>query len=329
MSQIPKVVVMGGGTGIFPVIQAIRHLNCEITTVVAVSDSGSSTGRIRDEFGFQPVGDLRQSLAALAESQGEEWIREILLYRFKKGSGLKGHNLGNLILTALQDMTGDTTKAMEIAEKVFRLNGAVVPVTPDNVNLEIHYEDGSVAVGEHILDEKDTKQKVVGIALTPPAHLNPVAAQAMLEADLIIVGPGDYYASLMAVLMVDGVKSVLAQTKAQIMYVMNIMTRATQTKDMTAAEHLKGIEDAIGRAVDIVLANDQVIPQDILELYAKEGEYPVVDDLAKDSRVLRTHLISDQLAKQQAYDTAHRSLLRHDSDKLKTVLERLVTEPQA
>jgi len=322
----PKVVVMGGGTGIFPVIRALKRLNTAITTVVAVSDSGSSTGRIRDEFGFQPVGDLRQSLAALAESQGEEWIRKILLYRFQKGTGLKGHNLGNLILTALQDMTGDTTKALEIAEKVFRLDGAVVPVTQDNVNLEIHYDDGSTAVGEHILDEVPPAAKTISsIALTPKADLNPTAEAAIENAQLIIIGPGDYYASLMAVLMVEGLPAALAKSQAKVVYVMNIMSRATQTKDMTAIQHLQGIEAAIGKKIDIILSNNQVIPAPILALYAHEDEFPVSDDLGADERVIRTNLISDQLAQQQAYDTAHRSLLRHDSDKLCVILKQLLT----
>lgn len=325
MNHSPKVVVMGGGTGIFPVITALKHLNVQLSTVIAVSDSGSSTGRIRDEFGFQPVGDLRQSLAALAESEGEEWIRKILLYRFSKGDGLKGHNLGNLILTALQDMTGDTTEALEIAEKVFRLNGTVIPVTGDNINLQINYEDGTSEVGEHVLDHKPEKpKKIKDIALTPEAHLHPLAKAALLEADLIIIGPGDYYASLMAVLMVKGIPETLAQAKAKIVYIMNIMTRATQTKDMTAEQHAQGIEAAIGKKLDYILTNSQPVPQETLAIYAHEGEFPVVDDLATQHHVIREHLISDELAQKQTYDAAHRSLLRHDSQKLQKVLQSLL-----
>lgn len=325
MSKALQVVVMGGGTGTFPVIRALKRLGADITTVIAVSDSGGSTGRIRDEFGFQPVGDLRQSLAALAENDGEDWIRKILLYRFEKGSGLKGHNLGNLILTALQDMTGDTTRALEIAEKVFRIEGAVIPVTQDNVSLKINYTDGSSVIGEHVLDEKTTHpKKVADIELTPPAHLNPAAATAIQAADLIIIGPGDYYASLMAVLKVQGVADTLTQTKAKIVYVMNIMTRATQTKDMTALDHLQGIEHVINKKVDHILVNNQTIPKATLALYAAEAEYPVVDNLHQDHRVQRAHLLSDELAQQQKHDTAHRSLLRHDHQKLQNAIQELL-----
>lgn len=323
-----NVVVMGGGTGTFPVISALKHLPVNVSTIIAVSDSGGSTGRIRDEFGFQPVGDLRQSLAAMAESDGEQWIRKILLYRFDKGEGLKGHNLGNLILTALQDMTGDTTKALEIATKIFRIDGTVIPVTQDTVDLLINYTDGSQAVGEHVFDEhQDNPKKVENITLTPHASLNPLAKEAILHADYIIIGPGDYYASLMAVLMVDGIKEVFAASKAKIMYILNIMTRATQTQNMSGHEHVAGIEQSIGKSLDYILVNDQEIKQHALELYAKEREYPVPDDLADDQRILRRPLLSDILIHQQAYDTAHRSLLRHDSHKLMLALAEVLQCP--
>jgi len=320
-----NVVVMGGGTGTFPVISALKHLPVNVSTIIAVSDSGGSTGRIRDEFGFQPVGDLRQSLAAMAESEGEQWIRKILLYRFDKGKGLRGHNLGNLILTALQDMTGDTTKALEIAEKVFRIEGTVIPVTQDDINIEIHYADGSQAVGEHNFDE-DTAipKKVEHIALTPHASLNPLAKKAILAADFILIGPGDYYASIMAVLMVDGIKEAFAQSQAKVMYLLNIMSRATQTLDMSAQDHVTGIEEALGQKLEYILINDQDIDPDTLDLYSKEKEYPVVDDLTADPRVVRKPLLSDELVHKQTFDTTHRSLLRHDSRKLMTTLAEIL-----
>lgn len=326
-TQPKKVVIMGGGTGIFPVISALKHLNTDITSVVTVSDSGGSTGRIRDEFGFQPVGDLRQSLAALAESEGQEWIKKILLYRFERGTGLKGHNLGNLILTALQDMTGNTTQALEIAEKVFRLDGKVIPVTQENVNLQIHFTDGTSAIGEHTLDAK-TKQpkKIKDISLVPEADLNPQAIIALEEADLIIIGPGDYYASLMAVLVAKGLASAFKKTQAKVLYIVNLMTRLTQTQDMTAKDHVTGIEKAIGQNVDFILVNNAAIDQPTLDLYAHESEYPVEDDLTTDHRVIRQAIISDTLVHKSAVDTTHRSLLRHDSQKLEKVLRKMLAD---
>jgi uncharacterized cofD-like protein len=320
----PQVVVMGGGTGTFPVISALKHFPVKISTIICVSDSGGSTGRIRDEFGFQPVGDLRQSLAALAENKGEDWIRKILLYRFAKGKGLEGHNLGNLILTALQDMTGDTSKALEIMERVFRLEGRVIPVTKDLVNLKIDYADGSSAVGEHILDEATKQPKVIAdIELVPHATLNPLAGEAIEQADVIIIGPGDYYASLMAVLVTEGSQAAFARTKAKIVYVSNLMTRLTQTHHMTAADHVKGIEAKLGRPVDVIMINNQQIPAHVLELYELESEFPVVDDLGDDPRVVRQGLVSESLAEKAAHDTAHRSLLRHDQTKLITIFAQM------
>ncbi len=323
-----KVVVMGGGTGTFPVVAGLKTLvdpQVDLSTIIAVSDSGGSTGKIRDEFGFQPVGDLRQSLAALAENEGEQWIRKILLYRFEKGTGLVGHNLGNLILTALQDMTGSTTEALEIAEKVFRIEGKVIPVTQDVVNLQIEYEDGSVVVGEHTLDQDVvTPKKIQQIRLVPTARINSVAAEVIRNANMIVIGPGDYYASLMATLIPEGVQDVFAQTQAKIVYIVNLMTRLTQTHGMTAKDHVAGIEKALGKSVDVIVFNDEQIPQATLDFYAKEQEFPVIDDLGDDSRVLRAPLLSQEIYRKSSTDTTHRSLLRHDKQKLSQVLTDLL-----
>lgn len=321
-----KIVVMGGGTGTYPVVSCLKNEPVDLTSIIAVSDSGGSTGRIRDEFGFQPVGDLRQALAALAESQGEEWIRKILLYRFEKGNGLQGHNLGNLILTALQDMTGDTTEALQIAEKVFRLDGKVIPVTRSNVNLEIEYEDGTTVVGEHLLDETpDTAKKIRKIELTPHAFINPLAAEAIQDADVIVIGPGDYYASLMATLVPEGVKQAFSRSRAKFVYIVNLMTRFTQTHGMSAGDHVRGIEDAIGQKLNYILINSKQIPAEVTELYGAEHEYPVVDDLGDDARVIRTDVLGNHVFAKQKFDTAHRSLLRHSPEKLRVVLSELIS----
>lgn len=319
-----KVVVIGGGTGIFPVTAGLRHLNVDISTIICVSDSGGSTGRIRDEFGFQPVGDLRQSLAALAESEGEEWIRKLLLYRFEKGESLKGHNLGNLILTALQDMTGSTSEALSKAEQIFRLKGEVIPSTEETVDLKIHYQDGTSAVGEHLLDDNSTAKPIADISLTPPAKLSTGAVVAIEKADYIIIGPGDFYGSLMSALSPDGLSDAFKRSKAQVIFIMNLMTRLTQTKDMTARDHLEKIEAKIGRKVDVVIINNEPIAENILTRYAKFGELPVVNDLDNDSRVVRGKILSDQIFVKGYEDNTHRELLRHDSRKLQKVLAEVM-----
>lgn len=325
LENIKKTVVMGGGTGTYCVISALKQLNVEIASVIAVSDSGGSTGRIRDEFGFQPVGDLRQSLAAMADPESQEWIQKILLYRFTKGKGLKGHNLGNLLLTALQDMTNDTGRALSIAEKIFNLNGTVIPVTTKNVNLKITYKDGSEVIGEHILDEKSPHPKQIAfVSLVPECQLNAEADAALRAADVIIIGPGDFYASLMASVIADGTKEAFAASNARIVYITNLMTRRTQTHGMTASDHVSKIESVIGRRIGTILVNNQPIPKETLAMYARAEEFPVTDDLGNRKGVVRSDLISTELSQQSKADTAYRSLLRHDSNKLRTVLKKVL-----
>lgn len=322
-----KVVVMGGGTGIYPVVTALKHLDVELSSIIAVSDSGGSTGRIRDEFGFQPVGDLRQSLAALAEDEGQAWIRKILLYRFTKGNGLKGHNLGNIILTALQDMTGDTGEALKIAQKIFRIEGQVIPVTTENVDLQITYSDGEKLIGEHVLDDDGlaTNRTITQVALVPEATINPEAANAIKDADAIIIGPGDLYASLVATLSAKDTALAFAESKATVVYILNLMTRFTQTRDMTAADHVATIEKAIGKKIDIILINSEPIPQPILEKYAESKEHPLKNDLTNDPRVVSASLITESVFEKGYTDNTHRSLLRHSSDKLRIVLDQLLS----
>ncbi len=326
MKKRVKTVVMGGGTGIFPVTTALKKLPVDIKTIIAVSDSGGSTGKIRDEFGFQPVGDLRQSLAALAEGEGQEWIKKLLLYRFEKGSGLKGHNLGNLILTALQDMTQDTTEALARAEQIFRLEGEVIPATEEFVDLKIIYQDGSEAIGEVTLDKNNFSKKIRKVELTPECHINPHAADAIKNADLVIIGPGDYYASLMATLAPKGTQRAIKQSQGKVVYILNLMTRITQTKDMSATDHVRGIEKRIGRNIDVILINDEPIPEDILHTYQKSGEHPIENDLTEDNRVVTAHIISKIKHQKKYQDNTHRELLRHDSKKLQQVLKSIINQ---
>jgi uncharacterized cofD-like protein len=326
MKKINKIVILGGGTGTFGVVSAIKPLPVKISTVIAVSDSGGSTGRIRDEFGFQPVGDLRQSLAALADPHDQEWIQKILLYRFEKGNGLKGHNLGNLILTALQDMTGNTTRALEIAALAFDLRGDVIPVTKKTVDLQITYTDGTQVVGEHLLDENPKKPKEIArVDLVPNCQASPKAIKAIHQANFIIIGPGDFYASLMATLVVPGVKEAISKSKAIVIYISNLMTRFTQTHNLTAKGHTKKIEDVIGKKVDIIIINSGKINPKVVKHYAEQHEFPVINDFPDDSKqVLSEDLVQTAVVKKSEVDNTYRSLLRHDPKKLGQVLENIL-----
>lgn len=320
-----KVVVMGGGTGTFPVITALKQIGADISAIIAVSDSGGSSGKIRDEFGFEPVGDLRQSLTALSSDKGQEWIRKILLYRFDKGTGLVGHNLGNLILTALQDMTKNTTKAVEIAEKIFRLEGSIIPVTTQPTDLHIHYTDGTTVVGEHILDEKVTHpKKIQSISLVPESTLNPKAFAAIVEADHIFIGPGDHYASILATLAVNDIPRAFSKTKAEVTYFLNLMTRYSQTHNMTAQDHVQEIESAIKKPVTRIILNNTIPQKKALELYKAQEEYPVVQNLGSDARVLSADLLLDEIIQTAKQDAVQRSLIRHDPNKIAHILQQIL-----
>ncbi len=316
-----NIVVIGGGTGIYPVVTALRELGEFCTCIINTSDSGGSTGRIRDEFGFPPVGDLRQSLAALADPESQAEIRDLLLYRFSKGVGLNGHNLGNLLLTAMQDLTGSTTKALEMAQSVFRIEGRVVPVSEDAYDLHVTYADGQKLRGEHELDEPNSPhQPVVELTLDPIPTLNPELPKILSDATHIIIGPGDYYASLQSVLLVPGMKEALKNSSAKIAFFVNIMTRATQTIHMTASDHVRGIEDSVGKRLDHIFINTGPIDKDELEHYAAADERPVKHDLMEDNRVLEDRFVAEAEL-QHGADVVARSLLRHNSDVVKKVLQ--------
>ncbi len=344
-----KVVVIGGGTGTSMVLSSLKGLKgIDLSAIISVADSGGSTGRLRDEFGFQPVGDLRQALAALAEQQvqsstpkggqakfkvqsrntNNNWIRKLLLYRFSKGEGLTGHNLGNLILTALQDMTGSTAKAIGVASKIFRLQGHIYPITTKPVNLVIEYSDGTVEIGEHILDDTDKHggDRIIGIKTSPRAEIYKQAKIAIENSSVIIIGPGDLYGSIMPNLVINGVDKAIKLSRAKLVFIMNLMTRYTQTHNMTAANHLEVIEKQIRRKFDAVIVNNGIIPAKILAAYQEQHEYPVVDDLKNDKagKIIRADLVKFTLTKQHLSDTVHRSYLRHDPLKLRLVLNKLI-----
>ncbi|NCN06418.1 MAG: YvcK family protein [Candidatus Pacebacteria bacterium] len=321
----PEILVIGGGTGIYPVVSALKQLSVKITTIIAVSDSGGSTGRIRDEFGFPPVGDLRQSLAALASLDSQRAIQELLLYRFERGSGLKGHNLGNLILTALQDKYRSTTKALEVAQQIFRIEGNVIPSTDTAVNLKITYQDGTEVLGEHHLDKAIKKpNKIAKVSLTPKCKVNPAVTKALSKADLIIIGPGDLYASLIAVLVTPGLSQALVHSKSPICYFLNLMTRQAQTHDMTATDHVTAIERILGFPLTKIIINTDPIPPEILTVYAAQQEFPVTDDVTNDDRILRKPLLEKTIHKQSSSDSVQRTLLRHSSKKIIPVIKSLL-----
>lgn len=321
-----KIVVIGGGTGSFVVLAGLRKYPTDLTAIVTVADSGGSTGRLRTEFGFLPVGDMRQCLAALALD--DDYIRKILLYRFAKGRGLKGHNLGNLILTALTDLTSSEPKAVETAARIFRLQGKILPITTSNIQLVATYEDGKVVVGEHKIDEPKHKEekRIIKLSTKPKSAIYSQAKKAIEQADLIVLGPGDLYTSILPNLVISGVKKAFSLTKAKIIYVVNLMTRFSQTPGFTAKDHVREIEKYLGRKLDFVLLNKGEIPKEILKLYQKEKGFPVKDDLKTKThfKLIKKNLLAPKVVIKPKGDVLKRSYLRHDSKKLAKTITSLL-----
>ena len=324
-----KIVVVGGGTGTYTVLRGLKryHDQLDLAAVVTMADAGGSTGRLRDEFGYLPVGDVRMALAALAADVDESHnlLRELFLYRFDRGEGLTGHNFGNLFLTALTDMLGSEASAIEAAGRILRVKGTVVPVTTDDVQLVATYADGAQVVGEGIIDAplaERSSHRIAHIELTPQATISPEAAEVLRTADVVIFGPGDLYTSILPNCVVDGFVAALQESGAVLCYVSNLMTKAGQTVGMSACDHVTAVYSCVGRYPDVVFVNGQALPEKVVEHYQDQGEYPVADDLdnCPEIEVVRACFLTDLVVSPRVGDVVRRSLLRHDADKLAQVL---------
>jgi len=321
--QKKQLVTIGGGTGTHTVLRGLKQYQNKValTAVVTMADSGGSTGRLRDEFGYLPVGDVRMALTALASDvdQHEELVRELFLHRFAKGTGLNGHNVGNLLLVALTDILGSEEAAIRAAGKLLRVQGRVLPVSTDPTDLIATYSDGVTITGEHQIDEPHSDRhphQITNIAVNPGVHVHPQVQTAIAEADLIVLGPGDLYTSVLANIAVPGVAQALRDTSATLVYVSNLMTKQGQTSGMGAAEHLAEITRYIGREPDVLLVNVTRLPADLLTTYAQDQEFPVVFNYEGTTRVVPADLLASETVQTKTGDTLKRSLIRHDSDKI-------------
>lgn len=320
--KTPKIVVVGGGTGTFVVLSGLKRHPVDLTAVVSMADSGGSNRVIRDEFGLLPTSDIRQCMVALAEDNGDSaLLRELFMYRFHKGKGISGMTFGNLFMAALADTMGSQEKAIEETGKILRIKGRILPVSIDKVDLMAEYENGVKVVGEHEIDKAEHKGslRITKFSTTPRARVDKHAARAIGEADLVVLGPGDLFTSVLADAVVAGVSQALRSCKGKVVYVVNLMTRWGQTYEYTASDHVAEIEKYIGKTVlDAVIVNSNFdYPKSLLRAYKKEKAKPVEDDLKGDGyKIVRRDLISFTRHKKALGDKLHRSLLRHDAVKL-------------
>lgn len=326
-----KIVVIGGGTGNFVVLSGLKkyYKEIDITAIVDMTDSGGSNKKLIDEFGLLPTSDIKQCLVALSpETEELSTLRQLFNYRFINGEGIKGHHFGNLFMAALSDILGSQKAAIEKTQEILKIRGKIVPVTYEKAELVAEYEDGSILEGEHLIDEPENhagKLKIIKLYTTPEINANPQAIAEIDAADLIILCPGDLYTSLLANIVVDGIADAIKKSRAKKIYVMNLMTKIGQTYGFTARDHLTAIEQYLGRTIGYVLINNQPVPRDVAEIYAKENEMPVIDDLSNPYyKVIRGDFLSRKRPQKNIADKLKRSLIRHDSDKLASELVKLV-----
>ncbi|OGY53619.1 MAG: hypothetical protein A2912_01190 [Candidatus Buchananbacteria bacterium RIFCSPLOWO2_01_FULL_40_23b] len=317
-----KIVVIGGGTGNFVVLSGLKQYKVDLSAIVSMADDGGSTGMLRDELGVLPPGDVRQCLVALSNSS--RLMRSLMNYRFENG-GLEGHNFGNLLLSALEKVTGSFEKAVEEVGKILSIEGKVIPVTANQVRLHMILEDGTLLRGEcEILLAKRSLLGFKSIYLEPYPKADHHALDEIRNADLIIFGPGGLYTSLIPNLLVEGVSEALRETKATKVFVMNLINKKVQTPGFKASHYLKEVSKFIGRDIfDYIIINSGKPSEELIKAYAAEGEL-IENDLEEDSRVMATELLNSELKEVQKGDVLTRNLIRHDSHKLAKELMSIV-----
>lgn len=270
--QGKKVVVIGGGTGLSTMLKGIKKYTSDITAIVTVADNGGSSGRIREEMGIMPPGDIRNCLVALANT--EPIMEKLLQYRFSEGS-LKGQNFGNLLIATLAEITGSFEEAVHVTSNVLAITGKVLPVTLEDVHLKAKFQDGKMVTGETEIVEygKETGSNICHIELNPklPAPTDDVI-KALMEAEMIILGPGSLYTSIIPNLLVKDMSVYIRRAKAQKIYIANIMTQPGETSKLSLEDHVVILEHYLGKNVlDAVIVNNEQVTKAQMKEYEEEG----------------------------------------------------------
>lgn len=321
LEQQTHVVCLGGGTGLFTLLLGLKTLSSiRISSIVSMSDDGGSTGRLRDMFGILPPGDIRRSLVAL--STAPDLLNELIQYRFEKGAELEGHNLGNLLLTALTQMRGSMGDAVRSLAEILNIQGQVVPVTETLNTLHAELENGAVISGEHRIDlfeGHDPKIKIKKLWQEPRAEANPDALEAIMNAKVIILGPGDLFTSVIPNFIVSGISEAICTSRAKKIYICNVMTKPGETTDFSVSDHVREVVKYLGKDVlDYVLSSSTRFSESSLQKYSVREQGPVIEkDPAAVSRVTKAKWISADVA-------SEKELLRHDSLKLSGEIKKIL-----
>ena len=276
LNRGPKIVAIGGGTGLSTLLRGLKLYSANLTAIVTVADDGGSSGRLRRDFGVLPPGDIRNCIAALADE--EKLLTELFQYRFAAGDGLMGHSFGNLFLTAMSEITGDLERAVVASSKVLAIRGRVLPATLTDVALWARLADGRTIKGESSIGASDGQIVEIGCNPANPPAL-PAAIAAIQEADYIIMGPGSLYTSVISNLLVPEIAAAIAARQVPRLYVCNIMTQPGETTGYTVADHIESIDRACGQKLfDAVLVQKNPPSAGCLQYYAEENSYPVLLD---------------------------------------------------
>lgn len=324
-----KIVTIGGGTGNFTILSGLKkYEDFSLSAIVSMADDGGSTGRLRDELGVLPPGDVRQCLVALSKESQE--VRDLFNYRFERGQ-LKGHTVGNIFLSALEKKQGSFSEGLEVAMKILDIKGEVIPVTDDNVSLCMELESGLRLRGEHEINHSHSIQKngLAKIFLKPKAKLNPKAKEAIKKADIIVIGPGNHYCSIVPNLLVSDMRKSIQETKAKIVYVANLVNKKGHTDGFSLDDYVDSISDFIGEdQIDHVIYNSQSPSKQLKQKYQKRGEGVI--EFNKSDRSSRSYsvIMANLLGKMTIYDKAdvvavanERSLIRHDHNRLAKIVK--------
>jgi uncharacterized cofD-like protein len=311
----PKIVIIGGGTGLPVLLRGLKKYPLDITAVVTVADDGGSSGRLRNEMDIPPPGDIRNVLAALSDV--EPLIEEMFQHRFKTSNELSGHSLGNLILAAMTSITGNFVHAIQEMSKVLNVNGRVLPAATESVVLHAEMEDGTTVSGESKIPYSG--KKIKRVYLTPEvARPLPETIHAIRQADLIIIGPGSLYTSILPNLLVPKLGQEVARARAKKVYICNLMTQAGETLDYTASDHVKALYSHMKCAfIDTILVNSENIPESILSRYSEEYAKPVHFDFNQ-LYELGLEVVQGEIM------TLENGVIRHDTKEVANILYTLL-----
>ncbi|MEC9488355.1 MAG: gluconeogenesis factor YvcK family protein [Halanaerobium sp.] len=306
-----RIVAIGGGTGLSSILRGLKKYTSNLTAIVTVADDGGSSGILRQEMGILPPGDIRNCLVALADT--EPLMEQLFQYRFDSGEGLKGHSFGNLFIATLTDLLGDFEEAILESSKVLAIRGRVLPSTLEDIKLKAFYTDGTEVEGESAIPR--ARKRIARVELLPGDNqLLPEAARALQEADMIIIGPGSLYTSIIPNLLVGGMSRAISSSDAMKVYICNIMTQAGETDGYTASQHVREIISHTGedKLFDHIVVNTSKYGEELIKRYQEEESYPVeVDDnelLAMGLQVIQGNFTTDEL------------FIRHNPDKLARIL---------